>query len=366
MNLEVTLEELGVGPTSALIGLFVGLVFGAFAQQSQFCLRSACIEFWRGKMGSKFSIWLLTFSAALLGTQLYIENGQIDISNIRQLNSVGTLSGAIIGGLLFGSGMILARGCASRLLVLSATGNMRALISGLIVTLVAQASLKGALSPIRETFSSLWLLDGYLRSFSHLLPAFSGIIVGVSILISGLWLARRHKIGLWLVVASIITGTAITLGWLLNSWHANNSFDIVALKSVSFTGPSAETLMGLINSPTLDFSFDVSLVPGVFAGSLLASLFSKEFKLQQFTAETGLSRYIVGASMMGFGGMLAGGCAVGAGVTGGSLLGVTAWVALFCMWLAAGATDWLVDRRGMIYSQELADNIKTKVVKTYS
>ncbi len=48
---------------------------------------------------------------------------------------------------------------------------------------------------------------------------------------------------------------------------------------------------------------------------------------------------------MGFGGMLAGGCAVGAGVTGGVMLAITAWVALFCMWLSAGITDWLVDRR---------------------
>ncbi len=49
--------------------------------------------------------------------------------------------------------------------------------------------------------------------------------------------------------------------------------------------------------------------------------------------------------MMGFGSMLAGGCAVGAGVTGGAILAITAWVALFFMWLGAGATDWLIDRR---------------------
>lgn len=33
--------------------------------------------------------------------------------------------------------------------------------------------------------------------------------------------------------------------------------------------------------------------------------------------------------------MLAGGCAVGAGVTGGALLATTAWVALASMWLGA-------------------------------
>ena len=49
---------------------------------------------------------------------------------------------------------------------------------------------------------------------------------------------------------------------------------------------------------------------------------------------------------MGFGGMLAGGCAVGAGVTGGALLALTAWTALTAMWLAAGIADFLIDRPG--------------------
>jgi len=344
MDTETLIEEIGTGRVSALVGLLVGLLFGAFAQQSRFCLRAACVEFWRGQTGAQFAIWLLTFSIALTGTQLYIESNWVVDADIRQLNAVGSMSGAIIGGLLFGSGMILARGCASRLLVLSATGNMRALIAGLVITVVAQASLRGALSPAREGLSSLWLIEGYQRGFSHFLPSYGGLILGVMILAGGLWLTWKHKVKWWVSLTAAGTGFAITLGWLLNSWHANNSWDIVPIKSVSFTGPSADTLMGLINSPTLDLSFDIGLVPGVFAGSLIAALLTKEFKLQQFTAETGLTRYLVGACMMGFGGMLAGGCAVGAGVTGGSLLAVTAWIALFCMWISAGATDWLVDK----------------------
>jgi len=344
MDIETLIEEIGTGKLSALIGMFVGLLFGAFAQQSRFCLRAACVEFWRGQTGAQFAIWLLTFSIALVGTQIYIESKWLVAADIRQLNAVGSISGAIIGGLLFGAGMILARGCASRLLVLSATGNMRALIAGLIITLVAQASLRGALSPVREGLSSIWLIEGYQRGFSHLLPSYGGLILGIMILSGGLWLAWKHKVNWWVAITAAATGFAVTLGWALNSWHANNSWDIVPIKSVSFTGPSADTLMGFINSPTLDLSFDIGLVPGVFAGSLVAALLTKEFKLQQFTVETGLSRYLIGACMMGFGGMLAGGCAVGAGVTGGSLLAVTAWVALFCMWISAGATDWLVDR----------------------
>ncbi|MEZ5799742.1 MAG: hypothetical protein R3D29_03690 [Nitratireductor sp.] len=64
--------------------------FGAFAQQSRFCLRSACIEFWRARPGPKFAIWLVTFSAALLLTQLQVWRGTLDTSTIRQLTATGS------------------------------------------------------------------------------------------------------------------------------------------------------------------------------------------------------------------------------------------------------------------------------------
>ena len=132
---QFTSEEVAL-----FLGLVTGLIFGAFAQQSRFCLRAACIEFWRNKPGAKFSIWLFTFSTALILTQLLMLNGNLEKSSIRQLVTTGSMSGAILGGTLFGIGMVMARGCASRLLVLSATGNLRALVAGLVVTIVSQAA----------------------------------------------------------------------------------------------------------------------------------------------------------------------------------------------------------------------------------
>jgi uncharacterized protein len=42
--------------------------------------------------------------------------------------------------------------------------------------------------------------------------------------------------------------------------------------------------------------------------------------------------------------MLAGGCAVGAGVSGGSIFSLTAWSALVSMWAGAALTDRVMDR----------------------
>ncbi|NIN78364.1 MAG: YeeE/YedE family protein, partial [Planctomycetales bacterium] len=93
-------------------------------------LRAATAEFAEGKVGSRMAIWLLAFAAAVAATQTAATGGWFDPTVSRQIAADGSLSGAIIGGLMFGAGMILARGCASRLLVLSATGNLRALVTG--------------------------------------------------------------------------------------------------------------------------------------------------------------------------------------------------------------------------------------------
>ena len=337
---QFTSEEVAL-----FLGLVTGLIFGSFAQQSRFCLRAACIEFWRNKPGAKFSIWLFTFSTALILTQLLMLNGNLEKSSIRQLVTTGSMSGAILGGTLFGIGMVMARGCASRLLVLSATGNLRALVAGLVVTIVSQAALRGILSPARSEASSWWLVEGSSRDLSMYLPEYGALAMGAILFIGAIYLAIKNKTKGYYQFGAVIVGGSIALGWGLTSWHAANSFDIISVKSVSFTGPSADTLMALINEPEFPFSFDIGIVLGVFAGSFLASWLTKEFVIQTFTEQTGLTRYLVGAALMGFGGMLAGGCAVGAGVTGGAVMALTAWVALFFMWLSAGITDRVLDYR---------------------
>ena len=126
MEFAAVIDYFGENGTLALGGLVIGGLFGALAQRSGFCLRAATIEFGRGTFGAKVTIWILAFSATVFATQGAILFDFLDISEARQLSNQGSLSGALIGGLMFGIGMILARGCASRLLVLSATGNMRA------------------------------------------------------------------------------------------------------------------------------------------------------------------------------------------------------------------------------------------------
>ncbi len=321
--------------------LMIGGIFGALAQHSRFCLRSATLEFGSFQPGAKMAVWLLTFSGAIIGVSLALISGVLDISEARQIAATGSMSGAVLGGLIFGVGMILARGCASRLLVLSATGNLRALTTGLLLTVVAQASLRGGLSPLRQYLSQLWTVSPgdarNLLSYAGAGPG-TGLVIGMVIFVLAVGLAFRGDLRPSRLFAGAGVGGAVALGWIFTYQMSRVSFEPLQPQSISFTGPSADTLMGLINVPNLPLQFSIGLVPGVFAGSFLAALASRELKLQGFHDGHSMLRYGAGAIFMGFGGMLAGGCAVGAGVTGGAIFAVTAWLALFCMWLGALAT----------------------------
>ena len=339
--IEGLLDRFGDGSVLAVAGAVTGVVFGAMAQHSRFCLRAATVEVAEGRFGGRLSIWLIAFCAAVLVVQGAITGGFLDVTNTRQLAATGSMSGAIIGGLMFGCGMILARGCASRLLVLSATGNLRALITGLVLTLVAQASLRGALSPLRESLGAIWLVQGGqernilwylgLNSVSVAILAAAGLVIAF-------WLAKRGEVQPTRAVAAAGVGVAVGLGWILTYAIASSSFEVVPISSVTFTGPSADTLMGLVNTAELPLSFGMGLVPGVFLGACGMALLTGEAEIARFGADTPMERYLVGAVLMGFGSMLAGGCAVGAGMSGGSIFALTAWVALFSMWIGAMVT----------------------------
>ncbi len=348
MDLVALVERIGEAPAAALFGLITGIVFGVAAQRSRFCLRAATVEFVRGAMGDKVSVWLLTFSTAVVWVQAAQLLGLMDSADARMMAVPGSWSGAIIGGLMFGTGMVLARGCSGRLLVLAATGNLRSVVSGLIFAVVAQMSLSGVLAPARDSLAALWITEGG-RNMNLLatlgLPHYGGLVIGVLIAILALVLSRRNRIGAQQLIFASGVGFSVALGWVLTYSLAQVAFEPLQIESATFTGPSAHTLMFFLERDAV-LEFDVGLVPGVFIGAMIAAGLSGEMRIQAFDGAVTMRKAMIGAALMGFGGMLAGGCAIGAGVTGGSIFAGTAWAALFFMWVGAMITDFLVDQPG--------------------
>lgn len=147
----------------------------------------------------------------------------------------------------------------------------------------------------------------------------------------------------WKWVGGIGTGLMIAVGWGYTHLVSANSFQVVQVQGLTFSGPSAKWLMRVLSSPAPAIGFDFGLLPGVFLGSFIGAWIGKDLKLEGFANGDGMPRYIAGAFLMGFGSMLAGGCAVGAKITGGAIFASTAWLALVGMWPGAGLTDRLLD-----------------------
>jgi uncharacterized membrane protein YedE/YeeE len=348
MALQSLIDRIGENWTLALAGLAIGVAFGFLAQRSRFCLRSAVIEFSRRLTGGKLTVWLFAFASAVLATQLLALLGAFDASDARQIAARGSLSGAAIGGALFGMGMILARGCSSRLLVLAAQGNLRSMLSGLVFAVTAQAAWTGALSPLRVTLSEWWTVDG---GASRDLIARTGIGHGGALFFGAVWLcaavlwARRQRVPTWGWAGAVGVGLCIAAAWWATYAISGASFDPHPIQALSFTGPSAEVLTRVLFATDKPPNFDLGLVPGVFIGSFIAAALFGELKLEGFSGGASMRRYLVGAMAMGFGGMLAGGCAVGAGLSGAAVFTITSWVTLCTMWAAAALTDRLIDQR---------------------
>ena len=351
MNLASLLEAWGDAQVLAAGGALIGLVFGFMAQRSRFCARAAVLECCNGQAGDRFSVWWLALGAALVGTQVLVLGGWLKPGASRFIANPGSVSGAVLGGLFFGAGMILTRGCASRLLILSANGNLRALLSGLVFAVTVQATMAGWLVPVRQFFYNLWPIDGGpardLQVLTGTAP-WGGLVLASVALASGIYFFWRQHTGRpWLAMGAVGSGLCIAAGWGFTQAVASQSFEPVAITSLSFSGPSAEWLMRVLSTASVPgFGFDAGLLPATFIGSLIGALIGGDFKFEGFKTENKLGHYLTGAILMGFGAVLAGGCTVGAGMTGGAIFALTAWLTLISIWIGAALTLRLHKAKG--------------------
>lgn len=307
-----------------LFGLAFGVVFGVALQISRFCLRRA-VAGKSGERGSASATWMVALASAIVGFFLASKWGYVDLGGHRYLDRELPLLAIVLGGLAFGAGMILTRGCASRLTVLSATGNMRAVTVLIIFAVVAHATLKGVLAPLRVAFGSVSTTLSF-GSFSEL--PLGAPVASALMAVSALYLIHRFRPSWREVVSGVVIGLIPVLGWATTSVLLFDDFDPLAVQSVAFTLPWSDTLFWTIASTAVPAGFGTGLIGGVLLGSFLSATFRGELELVGFEAPKQFLRYAAGAGLMGVGGVLAGGCTVGAGLSGSASLSVASLIAL--------------------------------------
>jgi uncharacterized protein len=332
-------EETTAKQASVLLAAVIGLAFGMLAQRTRFCFRRSLVGDDRRQA---LGIWLTALALAVIGTQAAVYTGLINFDAHRFMVSEVPFLAIAIGGLLFGAGMVLTRGCISRLTVLTGSGNLRAALVVLVFAVVAHATLKGVLAPLRVALGSVTVDMGESVSLAAL-PGGALLWSGL-IAVAALAYALRSGNGLRQLAMAALIGLLVPAAWVGTGFILLDEFDPIAMESLSFTSPSADTLFWTIASSSIPAGFGTGLLGGVFVGALIASLLFKEFHWQSFEAPSQTGRYMTGAAMMGVGGVLAGGCTLGAGLSGVPTLSVAAIAAILMIALGALAMQALLSR----------------------
>ncbi|RUM95698.1 YeeE/YedE family protein [Pseudaminobacter arsenicus] len=349
MDLVPVIDSIGEGGTALVGGVVLGLLFGFFAQQTAFCTRSAVLDLTRRRGFSALAIWFIGFAVAILGVQLLLANGSVDVSETRFFSTAQSLSGALIGGLVFGIGMVLARGCVSRLLVLGAAGNLRAIFTVFVIGLVGLGTYDGVLVPLRDGIGGLWntaAIGGNDLLVHAALPQSAGVWLGAILALAALALAIVTRLPVWKGFGAAIVGLTIVGGWYFTYTLSTQVFEPIQAESLSFIRPLATT--GALAGGASSFGLDQGLLIGTLLGAFIASLALGSFRIATFS-EAGapsIVRYAIGGVLMGFGGILAVGCTIGAGLTGGSVLAVSSLTGLAAMVVGAAIADRVIDGRG--------------------
>ncbi len=312
-------ENVTAPQDTVFFALAIGLAFGGLAERTAFCLRSALVG---PNRRNASGVWLIALAVALIGTQIAVQAGLISFADHRYMASDLPLGALVLGGTLFGIGMVLTRGCASRLTVLTGTGNLRAFLVMLVFAFVAHATLKGVLAPVR-----VWINSFTVPLESAALPGpalFWTVVIALASLVFALRSGTRPS---RLLLAALL-GALVPLAWVGTGYVLYDDFDPVTFESLAFTAPAADSLFYGIASSAISANFGVGLIGGVILGSLVMALLFGSFQWQSFETPAQTGRYLLGGTFMGFGGVLAGGCTVGAGLSGIPTLTITALVAI--------------------------------------
>jgi uncharacterized membrane protein YedE/YeeE len=318
-------------------GFAIGLAFGVVGLLSGFCLMSSLRDWWTANDGRKVRSYAVALAVAIFGTQWIAGAGLVDIAKSLYLQPSFSAPLIFVGGLLFGVGMVLSNGCASRALVLLGKGNLRSLVVIAVIGITAPMTLKGLIAPARLAFLQATQITPAAISAPALLAG-TGIgefaaRIAVTLLASGALLAfafsdRSFRRAYGQIAAGVAVGALVVAGWLATGWLGADEFDPIPVTSLSFISPIADTLQYTMLSTGLSLSFGIALVAGVLGGSLLTAVATGRFSLEGYTSAPHMLRSISGAALMGIGGAMAYGCSVGQGLTGLSTLGMPSFIAV--------------------------------------
>ena len=367
---EVDLQSLATWVLWSAFGL--AMLFGAIAQRTHFCTMGAVADIVSIGDWTRMRMWVMAMGVAMIGFNAMVALGWLDAGKSIYGGPRFIWLSALVGGGLFGFGMVLASGCGSKTLVRIGGGNLKSLIVFLVLGISAFATLKGITAVARvATVDTVAVTFGTGQDLPSLMAASTGVAKPRLALVLGLvigaaliaWsLARAEGRSADNLLAGLGVGAIIAGVWFVSgrlghvaedpntlqeAFVATNSGRI---ESLSFVAPVAYALDWLMffSDTSKRLTVGVVSVVGVVAGSAAYSLASLRFRWEGFRDAGDTASHLIGATLMGVGGVTALGCTIGQGLSGLSTLSLTSFVALAA--IIAGAVAalrfqvWRIER----------------------
>ncbi|MEW6589928.1 MAG: YeeE/YedE family protein [Pseudomonadota bacterium] len=361
----------------------IALIMGAVVNKTNFCTMGAVSDWVNMGDTGRMRAWVLAIAVGVLGVMALEAAGMVNVTNTfppyRQ-NNFPWLEN-VLGGLLFGIGMVYGSGCGNKTLVRIGGGNLKSIMVLIVIAVIAYYMINPFPGSDKTLYSTLFypwtnptavalttnqdlgamlfgddaatgrmvmgaVIGGLLLvwafksadfrgSFDNIL---GGLVVGLAVLAA------------WYVTSNVMVnadGETMSLQGYMQSWDFYAPADAVkpastaALASQSFTfiNPMGQTLGYAMNGfESSLLTFGIMALAGVILGSLLWSLVSRSFRIEWFASGRDFVNHLIGAILMGFGGVLAMGCTVGQAITGFSTLALGSILTFVAIVLGAAVT----------------------------
>jgi uncharacterized membrane protein YedE/YeeE len=317
--------------------LLVGLIFGFVLQRGRFCMNTAFRDTIFVKDFTMFHAYLIAVSIMIVGSNVLNDLHIIDL----KAQSFYPMAN-IIGGFIFGLGMVLAGGCGSGIIYRVGEGQLASWFAVFGFFLGIGATTDGVLKPVLDFFRSVRIGEPGMTVFGLMggtpLIKWIVIIVLCSVLCafalkSKPFAFKKSKGFYWSVTAVFVGIMGIVAFWASEYWGSPGF-----ARGLNFTTPTGELFFTILSGnahsrffPTYALGpYQVTwasfYIIGVPIGSYISAKKLKEFAWKSPSAGE-LLTVLLGGVMMGFGAVSAGGCNVGQALTGASTLSVGSLVA---------------------------------------
>jgi uncharacterized membrane protein YedE/YeeE len=350
----------------------LSLVFGAVAQRTHFCTMGAVADIVNIGDWGRMRMWTMAVGVAMLGFNGMVGLGWVEAGHSIYAGPRWTWLSNVLGGVLFGFGMVLASGCGSKTLVRIGGGSLKAIVVFCVMGLAAYATMRGLFSVWRvETVDTV----AVTLPVGQDLPSMLAHLTGIPTRTLALWLGVA--IGSAIVVLSLRAGDGrraeVTLaglgigGAVAGVWWVSGQLGHLAehpvtleeaflatnsrrMESLTFVAPMAYVIDWLIlySDRTKMLTLAVVTPLGVVLGSAAVALWQRTFRWEGFAGTEDTALHLIGAALMGVGGVTAMGCTIGQGVSGVSTLALgsfLAWAGIVAgAWAALRLQVWRLER----------------------